>query len=292
MPYASRYVVVGAVAAPDGCMERGLGVLATMLDRFHEADQHLQRAAAVEERVNAQPALARVRIAQARLMLARNGSGDRAIARQLLDDAERICTQHPMNGLLRTIAQLRGQVSGVAAAPVKHRRSLHELADAVRHGARARISTRGRAGMARLVGNGTDGELEQRFGSPLAIRSLMTAMAKGFQPSMAFGFEGDIQFEILPNRPGRGRQSAADSHWWTIHVEGTRATARHRPSDDPAITIHTSVADFVRLIAGAVNPVTMWIEKRVTIEGDLTLGNRLVELFGGEAPLDIPAELR
>ena len=122
----------------------------------------------------------------------------------------------------------------------------------------------------------------------------MTAMAKGFQPSMAFGFEGEIQFEILPTRPGRatGKQSAPNSNWWTLRVEGAKATARHRPSDDPAITIHTSVADFVRLIAGAVNPVTMWIEKRVNIEGDLTLGNRLVELFGGEAPLQIPADLR
>jgi hypothetical protein len=145
--------------------------------------------------------------------------------------------------------------------------------------------------MARLVGNGSDRELEQRFGSPLALRSLMTAMVKGFQPSMAFGFEGEIQFEILPSRPS-GTGGPPPSHWWTIRVEGAKAVARHRSSEQPSVTIHTSVADFVRLIAGAVNPVTMWIEKRVSIEGDLTLGNRLVELFGGEAPLAIPADLR
>ena len=69
--------------------------------------------------------------------------------------------------------------------------------------------------------------------------------------------------------------------------DGGQATARHRPADDPLLTIHTSVADFVRLIAGAANPVTMWIDKRAQVEGDITLANRLVEMFGGEEPLDI-----
>jgi predicted lipid carrier protein YhbT len=146
--------------------------------------------------------------------------------------------------------------------------------------------------MARLVGDGNDGELEKRFGSPLALRSLMTAMARGFQPSMAFGFEGEIQFEILPSMPGRRESDPSSDYWWTISVEGAKAVARHRPTDQAAVTIRTSVADFVRLTAGAVNPVTLWIDKRVQVDGDITLGNRLVEMFGGEAPLDIPAELR
>ncbi len=286
LPLAGRYVVLGSVSAPVGTIQRALGVLATLLDRFSAADEHLQRAAAFEQQVNSPPELARVRCAQARMLVARAGTGDLELVAPLLDEAAEIATVYRLDGIAHTVAQLRASVDGNAPAN-RPRRSLGEVADSWRYGARAVISTRGRAAMARLVGDGSDTDLEKRFGSPLALRSVMTAMARGFQPSMAFGFEGEIQFEILPSRSTRRDDDRTSEHWWTIEVHGTKATARHRPADDPLLTIHTSVADFVRLIAGAANPVTMWIDKRAQVEGDITLANRLVEMFGGEEPLDI-----
>jgi hypothetical protein len=144
--------------------------------------------------------------------------------------------------------------------------------------------------MARLVADASDSELEHRFGSPLALRALLTAMAKGFQPSMAFGFEGEIAFEISSathavDGPEAGVQ------WWTIHVMGARAVARHRTARDPAVTLHVTVPTLVRLVAGIVNPVTEWIEKRAQVSGDVTLANRMVEMFGGVAPLELTAEV-
>jgi tetratricopeptide (TPR) repeat protein len=292
-PLAGRYVVLGAVSCPVGTVDRGLGLLATMLDRFAEADEHLQRAAAVEQRVGSPPELARVRCAQARLMISRGGTGDAQRARALLDEAVEISTTYGLGGVLRAATTLAGSLDGASAAGrARQRRSLGELTDAVRSSTRARISTRGRAGMAKLVGNGTDAEIEKRFGSPLAMRSLFAAMVSGYQPSMAFGFQGEIQFEIFPTVGNRSGSRPEATNWWTISVEGNRAHARHRPAESPAVSIRTSVADFVRLIAGAANPVTLWIEKRAWVEGDITLGNRLVEMFGGEAPLAISAELR
>ncbi len=286
LPLADRFVVLGSVSAPVGTVQRALGAMATLLDRFGAADEHLQRAAAFEQQVGSPPELARVRCAQARMLLARRGAGDAERATTLLDEAAELAAAHRLDGVARTVEQLRDTIS-VAAPATRPRRSFGQVADAWRYGARALISTRGRAAMARLVGDGTDSDLEKRFGSPVALRSVIMAMAHGFQPSMAFGFEGEIQFEILPSRSTRRDDDRTSEHWWTIEVHGTKATARHRPATDPAVTIRTSVADFIRIIAGAVNPVTMWIDKRVEVEGDLTLGTRLVELFGGEEPLDI-----
>jgi class 3 adenylate cyclase/tetratricopeptide (TPR) repeat protein len=286
LPLAGRYVVLGSVSAPVGTTQRALGVLATMLDRFTAADEHLQRAAAFEQQVNSPPELARVRCAQVRMLRSRGGAGDAELAGPLLDEAAEIAAAYRLDGIEHAVEQLRAMIGG-GETTSRPRRSIGQVADAWRYGTRALISTRGRAAMARLVGDGTDSDLEKRFGSPLALRSLMTAMARGFQPSMAFGFEGEIQFEILPSRSTRRDDDRTSEHWWTIEVHGTKATAKHRPADDPVVTLRASVADFVRLIAGAVNPVTMWIDKRAHVEGDITLANRLVEMFGGEEPLDI-----
>ena len=292
-PLSGRYVVLGAVSCPVGTIDRGLGLLATMLDRFAEADEYLQRAAATEQQVGSPPELARVRCAQARMLLARGGTGDAERAVTLLDEAVEIATTYRLGGVQRAALALRSRVDGGATdAGAKHRRSFGQFAEAVRSSTRARISTRGRAGMARLVGDGTDAELEKRFGTAFAMRSLVTAMARGFQPSMAFGFEGELQFEILPTVTSRKRGDNEAADFWTIVVEGNKAHARHRPADQPAAAVRTSVADFVRLIAGAANPVTLWIDKRAFVEGDITLANRMVEMFGGEAPLDIPVDLR
>jgi tetratricopeptide (TPR) repeat protein len=290
LPMADRYVVLGSVSAPYGTTRRTLGALATLLDRFSAADEHLQRAAAFEQTVGSPTELARVRCAQAQLLLNRRGAGDDELATALLDEATELAVMHQLAGVERAIGRLRTLVAGAPSA--RNRRSLGEVAGALRYGARAMVSTRGRAGMARLVGDGTDSDLEKRFGSPLGLRSLMTAMAHGFQPRMAFGFEGEIQFELLPTRTARRGTDADSDHWWTIEVRGNKAVARHQPAENPAVTIHASVPDFIRLTAGAVNPVTIWIDKRVQIEGDLTLGTRLVELFGGEEPLAIRPELR
>ncbi|MFN2562995.1 MAG: AAA family ATPase [Jatrophihabitans sp.] len=291
LPLADRYAVLGSVSVPVGTVQRALGAMATLLDRFSAADEHLQRAAAFEQRVGSPPELARVLCAQARMLLSRSGTGDVDRAATLLDEADELARAHRLGGIDRAVAQLRATTGGHAPAP-RQRRSFGEVTDAWRYGARAMISTRGRAAMGRLVGDGTDADLEKRFGSPLALRSVMTAMARGFQPSMAFGFEGEIQFEVLPSRATERDDDRNSDHWWTIEVSGIKAVARHRPAENPAVTIRASVADFIRLIAGAVNPVTVWIDKRVQVEGDLTLGNRLVELFGGEEPLAIAAQLR
>jgi putative sterol carrier protein len=74
---------------------------------------------------------------------------------------------------------------------------------------------------------------------------------------------------------------------WTIHVEGGKATARKRTAEAPAVTVHMSVAVFVRLFSGEDNPVGAMLENRLMAEGDLVLGARLTEMFGAVSPSDV-----
>lgn len=286
LPLADRYVVLGSMCAPAGHMERGLGVLAAMLDRPQEAVERLERAVSFEAQVGAMPALAFANCDLARALAVRGSEGDADSADKLLLEAVRLGSEHGLAGIERRSATIRVLLDGNRREDASETKSLSTRARALRDDAKAAITTRGRETVGKLLVDASDEELERRFGSPIALRGLMTAIAKGFQPRMAFGFEGEIQFEI---RIPTASRTAQRSEWWTLHIEGTRAVARRRTANAPAVTIHANVADFVRIVGGLINPVGLWVSGRVEIDGDVLLGPRLVELFGGETPLDLVA---
>ena len=122
-----------------------------------------------------------------------------------------------------------------------------------------------------------DAALTTRFGSATAQRTLMTVIARAFQPSAAHGFTGTVAFEL---RPAGGALDVAPSDWWTIEVSGGRARAR--PGGDPsaALTMHLSLPDFVRLGAGEIHPVEVIFDGRARVSGDPLLATRLGDMFG------------
>ena len=84
-PYAGR---VG-VSAPDDCsgaVSRSLGLLAAALGHFDDAAGHFEQALAMNARIRARPWLAQTQHDYARMLLARDGPGDREQARALLDE--------------------------------------------------------------------------------------------------------------------------------------------------------------------------------------------------------------
>jgi SCP-2 sterol transfer family protein len=100
-------------------------------------------------------------------------------------------------------------------------------------------------------------------------------MARQFDPNFAFGFEGDIVYEL--EHPGNGKPATA----WTIHVEQNRATALPgRNGEDPAARLRLSVPDFARLIAEETTPQELFFSGRFFVEGDFQLISRLPEMFG------------
>jgi putative sterol carrier protein len=68
-----------------------------------------------------------------------------------------------------------------------------------------------------------------------------------------------------------------------MKVAGGKATARRGRAKDPNVAVRISLADFVRIVAGEINPVGALLEGMTEVEGDLTVASRLVEMFGGPA---------
>ena len=100
------------------------------------------------------------------------------------------------------------------------RRRLGELGEE----ARRSLQRGGQEAVARLVRGASDAQLERRFGSDLAQRAIFTGMARQFEPKLAFGFEGDIGYELAHH--GNGKPPSR----WTVRVRDGAATPSRAPT--------------------------------------------------------------
>jgi tetratricopeptide (TPR) repeat protein len=286
-PYADRNIVVGEWGVPRGSAHRQLGVLAAAMSRFDQAAAHFEAALERDAETGSAYALAKARCDYASMLLRRDGLGDRERALALLDEAQVSAEELGAIAIANAVEQLRAEATGVDTAQATRRVRLGERAAVIASEAKAAVSTRGRATVARLFGDASDEELERRFGTPFAQRALLTALTHSFQPRLSFGFEGEIAYELVhPARAGE----AVESDWWTIRIEGGRAVARKRTPEAPAVIVHMSIPVFVRLFAGEDDPVAAMLGNRLIAEGDLVLGARLTEMFGAVSPSDVLSE--
>jgi putative sterol carrier protein len=140
---------------------------------------------------------------------------------------------------------------------------------------RAAARNRLRAGalkiLARLVAGADDAQLERRFGSPMAQRALFTGMALAFDPEAAQDFEGAVSYELA---------TTTETAVWTVQIAAGRARARRGPAPSPALTLRLRLADFIRVIAGELDPAQPLLENRAEIDGELAVAVRLPEMFG------------
>jgi predicted lipid carrier protein YhbT len=136
------------------------------------------------------------------------------------------------------------------------------------------LQRQGQEALARLVRGASDAQLERRFGSELAQRAIFTGMARQFEPKFAFGFEGDIAYELAHH--GNGKAPSR----WTVRVRDGAAAVVSGVDGSPAVTFKLSIPDFARLIAEEVEPQELLFSGRFDVEGDLTLATRVPEMFG------------
>jgi alkanesulfonate monooxygenase SsuD/methylene tetrahydromethanopterin reductase-like flavin-dependent oxidoreductase (luciferase family) len=159
--------------------------------------------------------------------------------------------------------------------------SLAELLARARAEARHEVRRRGRDALASLVRGQSDRVIEKRFGSALVQRLIFGVMARAFDPRLAFGFQGDIVYELARAATNGASGGQPSVNAWTLHVEKDRATARPGASASPALRIRMSVSDFARLMTGDVPRNEPVLLGRIQIEGDLGLAARASEMFGG-----------
>jgi len=104
-PYADRIAGNGVIWI--GSVAHYLGVLATTLGHFDDAERHLAASEATHERLDARGWRARTRLARARLLLRRDDPGDANEARQLLGQVIDTARELGLANLERRTAELR-----------------------------------------------------------------------------------------------------------------------------------------------------------------------------------------
>jgi alkanesulfonate monooxygenase SsuD/methylene tetrahydromethanopterin reductase-like flavin-dependent oxidoreductase (luciferase family) len=190
------------------------------------------------------------------------GAAERALARRAP------AREAPVGYLIDEPAELERAARTRRAGGLRGR--LNELGEE----ARRSLQKQGQGLVARFVRGASDEQLERRFGSELAQRAIFTGMARQFEPKFAFGFEGDIAYE-LEHHGNRKPPSR-----WTVRVEDGSASVVPGV-ERPAITFRLTVPDFARLLAEEVDPQELLFSGRFDVEGDLTLATRVPEMFGG-----------
>src|SRR5581483_10816737 len=212
---------------PVGSVDLGRALVATTCGRYDEAEAYFDAAVASNRR-NGWRVLEIENLVHYADMLLRRGEGqDRERALGILDEVIAASGDLGMAWHRTHAEELRvragaGTAAGSAAPAV--------TVVTRRQRAKARIVSMGRAAAAGWTGGRSDGDLVRRFSVPLAQRALFGAVARGFQPTMAFGFKGDITFDLRPPDDD-GDPAAGD--WWTIEVHGRKATARTGGSTKP-----------------------------------------------------------
>jgi alkanesulfonate monooxygenase SsuD/methylene tetrahydromethanopterin reductase-like flavin-dependent oxidoreductase (luciferase family) len=138
------------------------------------------------------------------------------------------------------------------------------------------LATRaGETAFARLVRGRSDEQLHRLFDRGPGLAVIFKGMERAFVPEQARGFEGEIRYEL---RARGGERS------WTVRIGDGRAAVRRGAGAEPAVTLRTSVPDFVRLAAREAFAPKLLLEGGLVIEGDFALAGRLAEMFGEPLP--------
>jgi class 3 adenylate cyclase/tetratricopeptide (TPR) repeat protein len=269
-PMRSRLVQAPPALAFGQLPEWCIGCLELLADRPDAAVEELRVAVARAVDLELVWASAWIRVD---LAVALHRSGDTAQALSILSEAESIAARHGVGWAAKCAAEARAEIEGrEPASPqpaVERTKPIRALA-----------ARGGRRALAALVRGLDDVEIERRYASPRRQRALVRVMARGFQAAQAAGFRGTIVYELQTF----AIEPPLDSPWrWAIEADAESGRARLlEPAPlDPAVTIHFGLADWVRVIAGIEDPLSVMVTGRCSVEGDVTVAARQEVMFGG-----------
>ncbi|MDQ6948670.1 MAG: tetratricopeptide repeat protein, partial [Actinomycetota bacterium] len=108
-PYEAQVVIGGRADGCMGAVDRYLGVLATTMGRWQEAQTHYEAALVIETKLASPPLLARTRALFGQMLLERGGQGDATQAKDLLFNALAAAERLGMAGLVAQVGGLIGR---------------------------------------------------------------------------------------------------------------------------------------------------------------------------------------
>jgi predicted ATPase len=110
LPFAPWQLVIGSAAIGTGSNLRFLGILATTLSRWDDAESHFEGALLMNTRIGAIPYLALTQQEYGTMLLKRGRTGDREKAHELFDQALATGNEIGMRGLIRDVSALKAQL--------------------------------------------------------------------------------------------------------------------------------------------------------------------------------------
>jgi class 3 adenylate cyclase/tetratricopeptide (TPR) repeat protein len=249
-----------------------IGRLELLDERLEAAVDELRFAVARADELEIVWAGAMVRVDLATALHRRGNPGDPAEAEAVLSTGEDVADRYGVGWAIRCAAETRREIEGRETMPgsraEERSRPLRTLA-----------ARGGRRALTAMVAGLDDEAVERRFAEPRRQRALMRAMARSFQPSKAGGFSGTVAYELEPQTSA----PAPGAPWrWAIAVDSKRGRARLvEPAPlDATVTVYFGLADWVRVMTGALDPIAAMTAGRCTVLGDVRLAVRLEGMFG------------
>lgn len=100
--------------------------------------------------------------------------------------------------------------------------------------------------------------------------SIYSAMISRFKPEKAQGVDAVIQFDLSGENGGQ---------FWVKVVDGT-VTAGSGTSENPKITIRSTLDTWMDVANGKTNVVNAFMMGKLKVQGDMGLGIKMQSMFG------------
>lgn len=133
---------------------------------------------------------------------------------------------------------------------------------------------------ARLVRDSSADELSRLMSGgrrDAVLRKIFGDMPAVFRPENAGSTDAVIHW-VVGGRPGGGEDV------FELVVAGGTCRLSQRPGTRPRVTMTVGPVDWLRLVTGNANPVTLFMRGRLRAKGDLGLALRIPALFEPPRP--------
>ena len=133
---------------------------------------------------------------------------------------------------------------------------------------------------AQLVKKTPDGELKQAMQSerrgPI-LDEIFGRMPGTFRPEKAGGTNAVIHW-VVGDRPDGG----ADTY--ELVIANGACTLSPKPEHDPKLTLTLGTVEFLKVVTGNANPISMFMGGKLKAKGDLALAANIANLFAIPKP--------
>jgi len=103
------------------------------------------------------------------------------------------------------------------------------------------------------------------------VKGIFNQMPAAFLPEKAAGINKTIQINLDGDGGGQ----------WAIKIAGGTISVNEGQADAPDLTLKMDAGDYVDLVHGRANPMSLFMAGKVKVEGDVSLAMKFQELFAG-----------